>query len=41
MNVLHIITLYNRILKNPTADWTPRVFIFAGKAASAYYAAKK
>lgn len=41
LNVLHIITLYNRILRNPTANWQPRVFIFAGKAASAYYAAKK
>ena len=41
MNILHIISRYNRILKNPDADWVPRVFIFAGKAASAYYAAKK
>ena len=41
LNVLHIVTLYNRILKNPDADWQPHVFIFAGKAASAYYVAKK
>ncbi|QIW15935.1 glycogen phosphorylase [Pasteurellaceae bacterium RH1A] len=41
MNVLNIITHYNRILKNPEGNWQPRVFIFAGKAASAYYAAKK
>src|SRR5699024_8900864 len=41
LNVLHIIYRYNQILKNPDADWTPRVFIFAGKAASAYHTAKK
>ena len=41
LNLLHIIDYYNRILDNPYADWQPRVFIFAGKAASAYTAAKK
>lgn len=40
MNVLHIITRYNRIKAQPDADWVPRVMIFAGKAASAYYMAK-
>lgn len=40
MNVLHIITRYNRIKADPTANWAPRVNIFAGKAASAYYMAK-
>ena len=41
LNVMHIIDRYNRILENPDAGWQPRVFIFAGKAASAYYMAKK
>lgn len=41
LNVLHIVTLYNEMLANPEKDWTPRVFILAGKAASAYYAAKQ
>ncbi|MBJ6723549.1 glycogen/starch/alpha-glucan phosphorylase [Geomesophilobacter sediminis] len=40
LNVLHIITLYNRIKENPEAEVTPRTFIFAGKAAPAYFAAK-
>ncbi|UCQ59346.1 glycogen phosphorylase [Edwardsiella piscicida] len=40
LNVLHIITLYNRILQEPDAERVPRVKIFAGKAASAYYNAK-
>ncbi|MXP59262.1 glycogen phosphorylase [Pantoea sp. Taur] len=40
LNVLHVITRYNRIKTDPTADWVPRVNIFAGKAASAYYVAK-
>ena len=41
MNVLHVITRYNRILQEPDANWVPRTVIFAGKAASAYYAAKQ
>ncbi|OAT46498.1 glycogen phosphorylase [Proteus hauseri ATCC 700826] len=41
LNVLGIITRYNRILQNPEKNWVPRVFIFGGKAASAYYNAKK
>ena len=40
MNVLHVITRYNRIKADPQAEWVPRVNIFAGKAASAYYMAK-
>jgi len=40
LNVLHVITRYNRIKADPGADWVPRVNIFAGKAASAYYTAK-
>ncbi|MBJ7223017.1 MULTISPECIES: glycogen phosphorylase [unclassified Brenneria] len=40
LNVLHIITLYNRIKDDPELDRVPRVAIFAGKAASAYYMAK-
>lgn len=40
LNVLHIITLYNRIKLDPAAGITPRTFIFAGKAAPGYYMAK-
>lgn len=40
LNVLHVITLYNRIKDNPKIKMVPRTVIFGGKAAPAYYAAK-
>jgi len=40
LDVLYIITLYNRIKANPNLDITPRTFIFGGKAAPGYYMAK-
>ena len=40
LNVLHIITLYNRIKDNPKLEMVPRTIIFAGKAAPAYAMAK-
>ena len=38
--VLHIITLYNRLKRNPDLDIYPRTFIFGGKAAPGYFMAK-
>lgn len=40
LNVLHIITLYNRMKRNPNLDLPPRTFIFGGKAAPGYRMAK-
>jgi glycogen phosphorylase len=39
LSVLHIITLYNRIKRNPQADSTPRTCIFGGKASPGYFIA--
>lgn len=41
LNVLHIITLYNRIKNDPDIDITPRLFVFGGKAAPGYFMAKR
>lgn len=40
LNLLHVITLYNRIRTNPSLDVVPRTVIIAGKAAPGYAAAK-
>jgi len=40
LQVLHIITLYQRLLADPAADFPPRVCIFAAKAAPGYRMAK-
>ena len=40
LNVLHVITLYNRI-KNGEKNITPRTVIFGGKAAPGYWLAKQ
>uniref|UniRef100_A0A1A9UT61 Alpha-1,4 glucan phosphorylase n=1 Tax=Glossina austeni TaxID=7395 RepID=A0A1A9UT61_GLOAU len=41
LNCLHIITLYNRIKKDPTAAFIPRTIMIGGKAAPGYYVAKQ
>jgi starch phosphorylase len=40
LNVLHIITLFNRIKKNPKIEITPRTFILGGKSSPGYFMAK-
>ncbi len=41
LNVLHILTLYQRLQRDPGLDIAPRAFIFGGKAAPGYFMAKR
>ncbi|XP_066280309.1 glycogen phosphorylase, muscle form-like isoform X2 [Branchiostoma lanceolatum] len=41
LNILHIVTIYNRLKKNPSMDFTPRVVMIGGKAAPGYHMAKQ
>ena len=40
LNIVETVALYDQIRSHPERDWTPRVKIFAGKAASSYANAK-
>lgn len=40
LNILETVALYDAIRANPSANWVPRVKIFAGKAAASYHQAK-
>ncbi|XP_061649860.1 glycogen phosphorylase, liver form [Phyllopteryx taeniolatus] len=40
LNCLHIVTMYNRIKKNPSTPFVPRTVIIGGKAAPGYHMAK-
>jgi glycogen phosphorylase len=40
LNVLHIVSLYNRLQRTPSSPAPPRTCIFGGKAAPGYYMAK-
>lgn len=40
LNILHIITLYNRLKKNPNMPFVPRTIMMGGKAAPGYHTAK-
>merc|ERR1712073_158726 len=41
LNILHVVTLYTRIKRDPAATFTPRTIMIGGKAAPGYYMAKQ
>ena len=40
LNIIETVALYDQIRSHPDRDWTPRVKLFAGKAAPSYHNAK-
>jgi starch phosphorylase len=40
LNILHVITLYNRLKEKPESQLVPRTIIFGGKASPGYFLAK-
>ena len=41
MNALHILSVYQWLLENPNAEYTPHTYFFGAKAAPGYYFAKE
>jgi starch phosphorylase len=40
LNIVETVALYDQMRRHPEREWTPRVKLFAGKAASSYHNAK-